>query len=224
MTVQFSVLTDYPVAFDSLDHTQPFGSVQDWNGSPEFCDAIKARYGNVPVLDLGCAGAKMVREFLDRGHLAIGLEGCDSNRNDLRHEWANIPDRLFTCDISRPFSIQRVTDSWGYPLKKASPAQFGLVTAWEVLEHIPMERLPTLLENIRNHLLPDGRVMGSIPHDVGVPTKEIYHVTWRSYEWWRQLFLDHGFSIDEEGLELLRTKGRVRGEADSVHAYKLKGG
>ena len=31
----------------------------------------------IKVLDLGCAGGGMVHDFLDGGHVAVGLEGSD---------------------------------------------------------------------------------------------------------------------------------------------------
>ncbi len=69
-----------------------------------------------------------------------------------------------------------------------------MVTAWEFLEHIPEERLPTVVENVRRHLHPtEGLFIASI-HLRPCSVEGIeYHATVRPEWWWRSLFLDHGF-------------------------------
>jgi SAM-dependent methyltransferase len=149
------VVTDYPVALDSPDHLHPWGTMRDNNTSEELIACLEQEFGNpFSLLDLGCAGGQFVSDAYERGNFAVGLEGSDYS---VMHERANWPalhnKRLFTCDISRPFKIE---DDMGYLLR------FDVITAWEVLEHIPPDRLPVLFENIANHLNSRGRFLGSV--------------------------------------------------------------
>ena len=57
------------------------------------------------LLDIGCSGGGFVRDLLDDGHIAIGLEGSDYSKKSRRAEWAIIPDFLFTADVTGDVDI-----------------------------------------------------------------------------------------------------------------------
>ncbi len=186
---QVRLKTDHPVAVDAADTRWPRGAVNDSSMHPPFIDKVeKALFskGPIRVLDLGCAGGGMVREFLERGHEAVGLEGSDAPERLGLGEWRNCPLHLFTCDISSPF---RLVD------KAGSPMFFDLVTAWEVLEHIAETKISILVENIASHLAPGGVFVGSVDMapDGDLLTGAVYHVTLKPREWWLSRFRERGF-------------------------------
>lgn len=205
----YNILTFHPIALDSLDHLHPHGTAQDNSNNPDFCSAIENLFGRkVSVLDLGCSGGAMVRHFLETGHDALGLEGSNYSLVHNRAEWPIIPNNLMTCDCSRPFLV----------LRKGIPATFDLITAWEVMEHIPEERLDIFLDNIKRHLAPGGVLVASIPFDQGEPSEQ-WHVTWKSRIWWDELFRRHGYVPCSKTLHLLQSH-RVRGEIETCHALR----
>ena len=58
------LVTEYPVAHDSLDHTDPLGTINDNTRNYGFYNKCRLLYGeHVRFLDLGCAGGGLVFEF-----------------------------------------------------------------------------------------------------------------------------------------------------------------
>ncbi len=170
------------VAFDSPDHIMPWGTRYDRFVNPRFNKKLSrlypATYG-VKILDLGCAGGDFVRTLIDDGHLAVGLEGSDWSKQHKRAAWAFLGDVfLFTCDITRPFSLC----FGGQPLK------FDAVTAWEFIEHIKEDSLQTVAENVLAHLAPGGLWILSITNREDVVGGVRLHQTVRPQLWWRQKF------------------------------------
>jgi SAM-dependent methyltransferase len=163
------------------------------------------------VMDLGCAGGGFVKDLVNDGHDAIGLEGSDystkwdgpggteqeraTRKPGRRAEWATIPDRLFTCDITRRFEV--LSGEMNHPDGEyfyGGAATFDVITAWEVMEHLPEERLPTLVDNVLRHLKPEGLWIMSVSSQSGGP----HHQTVKSREWWVTLFERHGLANDQE--------------------------
>ena len=72
-----TIETAKPVAVDSLDHTNPLGTMQDNSTNPAFVGKLGKLITDrqVRVLDLGCAGGAFVRSVLDEGGFGIGIEG-----------------------------------------------------------------------------------------------------------------------------------------------------
>lgn len=203
----WQVLTDYPVALDSPDHLWPHGTARDNSRCPEFCELVERHFGGRPLfcLDLGCSGGGLVRDWLERGHHALGLEGSDYSRKRGRAEWATIPENLLTCDCSRPFQV----------LYEGAPARFDVITGWEFFEHIPEDRIKTLMTNVRNHIAPGGLVLASIPCHRDPP----WHLCLHERPWWNQVFANHGFEVSEEGLDILR-QHRVREGFETAFAFR----
>jgi len=152
----FELLTNFPIAFDSPDHLMPLGTKKDNSRNHRFikkCEEWlqekKIKKGT--ILDMGCAGGGCVEDFAALGHDVYGLEGSDYSQKIKRAAWRTIPDRLYTCDISRPFSIYL----------NNRPATFDLIFSFDVMEHIKKSRLQTYFQNIYNHLADESLFIGT---------------------------------------------------------------
>ena len=204
------VRTDHPLAFSSDDHLLPRGAISDNSRNARFnvrlYDWLKYPEG-IHLLDLGCAGGGFVRSLLEDGHAAIGLEGSDAAKRSLLGEWGNIPHHLFTCDITRDFSVVD---------KQGTAVVFDVVTAWEVLEHIAEEQIHKLLGRISHHLRPGGLLICSIDllPDGNPLTGAIYHKTLKDATWWRAAFSSQGFDIIRD--HPFATADFVRGNGGSL--------
>lgn len=184
-----TVETDHPVARDSNDHLVPWGTKNDNTHHMPFVHACERLFGaRLSYLDLGCSGGGLVKDFIDRGHFAVGIEGSDYSQKIKRAEWATIPDNLFTADLTKPF---RVTNG--------SDCQFDVISAWEVLEHIAEPDLPQFFANIRAHLAAGGVFLGSISMFSDEHDGTEYHKTIRPFDWWGKALYHNGF-IDKAKL------------------------
>jgi len=187
-TQPFRLRTEHPVALDSDDHRHPRGAATDNTRSPRFVRTCEVLLRSpLRALDLGCAGGGLVRDFLLRGHRAAGVEGSDFPLRSQRGEWRTIPDHLFTADVLEPFELSEAD---------GKPAAFEVITAWEVLEHLPRARLPGFFGNVRRHLAPDGLFVASVAlfRDDDPVTGAVWHVTLESKDWWSE-------RLHEAGLE-----------------------
>jgi SAM-dependent methyltransferase len=185
----FDIATSAPVAVNSDDHRWPRGAVYDSSTNRRFNAKVRTLLPvgtEIRLLDLGCAGGGLVRSFLEDGCVAIGVEGSDVPKRFRLAEWDNCPHHLMTGDLTHPFAIR---DRMGHSLV------FNLVTAWEVLEHIPEKSVPVLVRNVSSHLSPGGYFIGSVDTapDGDPLTGAVYHQTLRSKEWWLEQFVEAGF-------------------------------
>lgn len=174
--------TEHPVAIDSNDHLFPWGAANDSTSCLPFLRACERTICKRPIhyMDLGCAGGQLVREFIEADHIAVGVDGATAA---MRENWQTYPAHYFGADISRPFRISCATDFFW----------FDVISAWEVCEHIPEERIPQFCENIREHLDPaHGLFVASISTRPDVVDGHVYHVTVKDGEWWRKTLLENG--------------------------------
>ncbi|MBE2180035.1 MAG: class I SAM-dependent methyltransferase [Chthoniobacterales bacterium] len=206
-----SLATDHPVAFESLDTAIPFGTAQDNSTNRAFVvkvgDWITRRTGCArgAMLDLGCSGGQLVADFRAIGWDAVGLEGSDFSLKHRRANWSTLANvALFTCDITRPFRVSL----------DGSPAKFDLITAWEVLEHIPEAALPQLFANITGHLKPGGLFIASTSDHPDIHNGFDLHVTKMSNAQWHQWIAMNAPVLVPVDLPLKRTE-YVRCVSDS---------
>ncbi len=179
-----------PIAIESHDHIWPRGAQNDSSKSKSFnsrCYSLLKQKSDIRLIDLGCAGGGLVRTILEDGHTAVGLEGSDIAQVMGKGEWPHCSKHLFTCDITKPFTLRSAD---------GEQALFDVVTAWEVLEHIPENSLDSLADNIRRLLLPGGYFIASVDTSLyGNPLLGGgYHVTLKEKDWWLGLFRRFGFT------------------------------
>ena len=176
--------TECPVAVESPDHKWPRGTAFDNSSNRNFNLKLYAHFNfrtDLRVMDLGCSGGGFVKSFLEDGYIAVGLEGSDWSKKLRSGEWDTCPHHLLTCDITSRF---QVTDRGGGAMT------FHCITAWEVLEHIPADILPALIDNIARHLTPDGIFVASVDTapDANPITGAVYHATLQPKSWWLAQF------------------------------------
>lgn len=182
----YEVQTRYPVATQSVDHLHPRGTKNDNSTNAEFNHRLFALYprGLPSVLDLGCSGGGFVQSILEMGGEAVGIEGSDYSKRVGRAAWAAIPANLFTADIGRPFLV----------FANDVIASFDVVTMWEVLEHLSVEELETLIVNVHAHTTHGACFIVSVNTSQDHFEGFDYHATVRDSDWWEEFFVARGFA------------------------------
>lgn len=177
------------VAYDSPDHIVPRGTKNDNSRNALFNRKFEGLFPGkqLAILDLGCAGGGFVKDCIDDGHQAVGVEGSDYSKKIKRAEWATIPENLFTADITVHYQI---TESGAD--NKENPAKFDLITGWELLEHIKGEDLPGLVENLRRHMKANSLCVFSIADFPDEVDGVVYHQSVHPREWWVEKFASLG--------------------------------
>jgi 2-polyprenyl-3-methyl-5-hydroxy-6-metoxy-1,4-benzoquinol methylase len=208
------------VAFNSPDHIHPHGTRRDNSRNPRFNVKLywlfQQTKTNLTILDLGCSGGGFVRDCLNDGCLAVGLEGSDYSLKRRRAEWAVIPEYLFVCDVTAPFEVTMRSGTNSSPQR----LQFDVVTSWELLEHIAEPDLPTLADNVRHHLKPGGLWIMSIAPHHDKPAAAELHQTVHPKSWWVRKFGQMGFQQLEGYVEYFNTqfvRGPKFGAPGSFH-------
>lgn len=193
--------TDFPVALDSMDHQHPSGTMKDNSKWHPFNEKIYWLYRQkqVSVLDIGCAGGGMIEDFVNDGHIGVGLEGSDYSLKHQRASWKTIPHHLFTCDCRKPFQLLFGNENM----------KFDIITAWEVMEHFAEKELDGVFANIINHLDDGGLLMVSIPAFEDGPRHRIV----KNKRWWREKLKEYNFYEDESATKHI-DKDFVRGYRD----------
>jgi 2-polyprenyl-3-methyl-5-hydroxy-6-metoxy-1,4-benzoquinol methylase len=189
------IITDYPVAYESLDHLFPRGTKNDNTRYPRFihkCETLFSGKEKLNFCDLGCSGGGMVLDAALRGHYSVGIEGSDLSSRAQRAEWRLLRKNLFTADITKPLGI--------IDLDTQETVTFDVISAWEVVEHLSEGQLFGLFDNVAKHLADDGVFVGSIANysDKQPETGTELHVTQQPYEWWSDKFSTYGFEAHQE--------------------------
>ncbi len=192
-----SVSTNTPVAFDSPDHLVPWGTAQENSTNLRFNQKLIRLFPHLrrplKVLDLGCSGGGFVKSLLEDGCFAVGVEGSDYSEKHARAEWPVLGRKfLFTADITRDFQV------YGKSGEQSEAILFDVITAWEVMEHLPQERLDTVMKNLKKHLAPNGLIVMSISSLPDIVRGTQLHLTLKEKGWWKQLFMQHSFSHIEQ--------------------------
>lgn len=186
--------TSFPIAIDSNDHKYPESTIEGTCRHPRFVNRVEQLFPSATInfLDLACGGGGLVFDFAKRKHNAFGLDGSDYCKNSEIGFWPILHENLFTCDITKPFYLKQKEDK---VIEK-----FHIITMYEVFEHIPEVGLEQLLQNIINHLSPNGYFLGSISFlEYRDEERNIdYHVTVKPKEWWVEKFSENGLVVLEK--------------------------
>lgn len=214
------VETAHPVAVDSPDHLNPWGTARDNSRNPRFNAKLYRLFAHLErplrVLDLGCSGGGFIRDCLNDGCLAVGIEGSDYSLRMHRAEWAVIGNRfLFTADITKPFAVHVRADGAEQPLL------FDVITSWDVLEHIAAADLPAVCANLLRHLAPGGICVFSISHSSDVIRGVELHQTIQPREWWLEMFAKSGLRARDD-LQAYFNSQYVRGrKQDAPYSFHV---
>lgn len=196
---RLSLATKHPVAFHSPDHLFPTGTKNDNSTNRLFVlmliHILKKSFGKIQLhtLDLGCSGGQLVADFRALGVVAAGLEGSDYSLRHKRANWKDLANTaLFTCDITKPFTLK----------KNQRPFQAQLITAWEVLEHIHTRDLKQLFTNIEHHLAPGGFFIASTSNNSDMQNGVELHQTQMTATQWQNWIQKHAPALIPAQLEL----------------------
>lgn len=192
------------IAYESPDHLYPWGTKRDNSRNRRFNKKLYALFPGfkdpLKVLDLGCSGGGFVKDCIDDGYLAVGLEGSDYSKIHKRAEWGTIPDFLFTCDITGKFEI--LANAANGPQR----VLFDAVTMWEVFEHIAENDIDKVAVNVKNHLKKTGIWVVSIsPNEEELEGVKL-HLSVHPKEWWIDRLKQNGFIHMEEFVKYFNTQ------------------
>jgi 2-polyprenyl-3-methyl-5-hydroxy-6-metoxy-1,4-benzoquinol methylase len=180
---QLTVKTDFRVAFESPDHIAPKGTAVNNSTNKKFVlhmdERIHRELGTgirtLNFMDLGCSGGQLVADFLKMRWRGVGLEGSDYSLKFRRANWAKLANiNLFTCDITKPYQV----------MLDGKPAEFHLITAWEVMEHIATPDLEIVFTQVRKHLAPGGYFIASTTETSDMHEGlELHQTQWTNAQW-----------------------------------------
>lgn len=136
-------------------------------------------------LEAGCGACGLVKTLLRTGYDAFGVEISDSAISGPCRD-------LVREGRVKKGSLHRI------PFESA---QFDLVFSSEVLEHIPVELIPSVIKELKR--VAKGKLFLSISLrrsklDPKPPTLPVIHVTVKSRQWWEEMFSREGCTIDQE--------------------------
>lgn len=201
----------------SPDYFMPWGTRRETSRNRRFNEKLYDLYPltkQLKILDIGCAGGGFVKDCIDDGHVAVGLEGSDYSKKCGRGEWTTVPFSLFTCDVTGNFEL--LMDK-GDSLE---PVRFDVVTCWELMEHIAESDLDKMIANTAKHLAPGGLWIMSIATVKDVIDGVNLHQTVRPKSWWIEKFKQHKLEHLEEFVDYFNTqfvRGPKYGAKESFH-------
>lgn len=160
----------------------------------------------VSVLELGCGGGDML-PFLK----ALGIErylGIDGNPIAFKHSpyIQKSPDH---------FRLLNLTEEIDFGMK------FTAICTFEVLEHIPENKLDRFIKTVRNHIGENSIFLGtaSLQDDLDV------HITVKPREFWLEKFRQHGLvphEKHEQYEKLLAANHPFNWNGDNTNVFALK--
>ena len=179
--------TQFPIAYESDDHRFPWGTRTSNANNGYFRAKLLRLFDeniNWALLDLGCSGGAFVESLHEMGVAAVGIEGSDYSWKNKRGSWSKLGGhRLFTSDITKPFSL-RLHDV---------PMMFDVITAWDVLEHLHRGDFATTFENVHRHLKNEGICIFSVATVSDCVNGVELHKTIMSRNHWEGIFIEYGF-------------------------------
>lgn len=154
---------------------------------PIVCNAIITVLHPSSVIDVGCGCAGYVKGFLDRGLLAVGIEGSENCLPFLMVE----KYQIYILDIRKPFDI---SEEHGY--------KSDLAMCFEVAEHIEAEYVNIFIQNLKK--LSNEILITAAPPGQG----GLKHVNCQPKEYWveKMKMIGSRYDYDDEYTELIKSK------------------
>ncbi len=113
------------------------------------------KYAGGKLLDYGCGDATFLAQIADIFPTAIGTDNGQREIDDCRHRLADLREIKFY--------TTRELDAQVYE------SAFDVITCMEVLEHCVEDDLNFILNELRRLISPSGRVIISVPIEIGPP-------------------------------------------------------
>lgn len=209
--------TDHPIAYDSPDHIFPWGTKNDNSTNEGFINETLEFWkqrgkDKINFLDLGCSGGQLVVDYVNKGHLGVGLEGSDYSVVHKRANWPKYYNKnLFTCDVTKEYKL----------FNNDKRIKFDVISAWEVIEHIKPEDLKSFFKHINDNLNSGGFFCGSVSMNVEILEGHVLHQTVWNEKTWYENFPE---LLKETNLELYDYPfaNKVREDGGSFHILLLK--
>ena len=174
--------TNNPIAINSPDHIFPWGTKRDNFTNNGFIDETldfwKQRgKDKINFLDLGCSGGQLVIDYIDKGHLGVGLEGSDYSVINKRANWPKYHNKnLFTCDVTKKYEL----------FENNKKLKFDVITAWEVIEHISPNDQKSFFKYINDNLNSGGFFCGSISiREEIIEGHALHQTVWDENTWYK---------------------------------------
>jgi SAM-dependent methyltransferase len=133
---------------------------------------------SVKMLDVGCGQGFYVKQAIDQG---IDAYGIDISRHALENALAEVKDRITFGSITEiPFADE----------------EFDVVTAFDVIEHINPKDTLNMIWEIRRVLKPDGIIIITTPNsNFGSWVFDLTHINVRPPRYWKLMFEEHKFKL-----------------------------
>lgn len=206
--------TTNQIAENSDDYLNPLGTRFDNSTNASFLLYLTMLFKDkeISILDLGCSGGGFVKMAFDMGHNAYGLEGSDYSLKKGRAEWRTIPERLFLCDITKPFYL--------YEHDEKTTSKFEVITSWEVAEHLNKEELEGFADNIKANLKSHGLMILSVANSSSKSNGVELHKTIQNKKWWIKFFETRGLHHQEKYIRCFNHQW-VRGGRETEKSFHL---
>lgn len=188
----FQILTEHSFALNSPDYYSPTDFREyKTTRSQRFVCKVEQIFQKKPVkhIDLGCGRGGITLDFLLRKNISVGLDGTDVFSTAFEREWDILGGKnLFTADVCEEFKIF-------YKEKKGKeePFQADIITAFELLEHLPEEKLSRFFKNIADHLTANGLFVCSISYGSYMINGIEHHICRHPKDWWISKMGECGF-------------------------------
>jgi len=91
------IITNKPIAVDSLDHKHPYGVINDNNSAFQYIMEVKNYFKNnkISVLDLGCAGGQIIVDHHNLDDFAVGLFNKDKWKQIFKDNGFEMTEYIF---------------------------------------------------------------------------------------------------------------------------------